>query len=193
MKLINHPNLNGLEKLIEIIDNSKSSNLIISIDGNSGAGKTYYSEILSTLYDSNIIHMDSFFLPVFLRTEKRLGEVAGNIHYERFEQEVLKNLKKEIFKYRVYDCKLRDYRGEVCLNKKKLTMVEGVYSQSHNFKEYYDVSASLICDKNTQIERIRQREGGETLKVFLEKWIPLEDKYFTANDIFEKSDILIET
>lgn len=182
-----------VNKFIDEIESRKENHLIISIDGNCGSGKTYYSKIISLIYDCNVIHMDSFFLPENLKTEKRLEEVAGNIHYERFEEEVLKNLKKEEYKYKVYDCKLKDFIDEVCVNKKRLTIIEGTYSHSHNFKEYYDLSVCFSVDEETQIERIRQREGDKKLKVFLEKWIPLEEQYFRDNDIFRKCDLLIET
>ena len=41
-------------------------------------------------------------------------------------------------------------------------------------------------------ERILRRNGGEKLEAFRRKWIPLEEAYFSAFDIENKCDIVIE-
>ena len=59
-----------------------------------------------------IIHMDDFFLPPKLRTEARLNEPGGNVHYERFMEEVVMKLRsEECFEYRIFDCHVMDYTG----------------------------------------------------------------------------------
>ena len=65
---------------------------VIAIDGRSGAGKTTLSQILSERLGASVVHMDDFFLPLSLRSDKRLSEAGGNVHYERFIEEVLPHI-----------------------------------------------------------------------------------------------------
>ena len=81
----------------------EKESIVIAVDGMSGAGKTTYAEELATKLDANVIHMDDFFLPFSLRTKERYQTPGGNIHYERFKEEVLNHLKKD-FSYRKFDC-----------------------------------------------------------------------------------------
>ena len=97
-------------KVNELLKTKKQ--VIISIDGCAASGKTTIAEKLSKLYSSDIIHMDHFFLPVELRTTERLNEPGGNIHYERFKEEVINNLGKP-FSYNVYNC------NKCCILRKK--------------------------------------------------------------------------
>ena len=49
--------------------------------------------------------MDDFFLPFELRTAERLKEPGGNVHYERFIDEVVSKLSAgEPFEYGVFRC-----------------------------------------------------------------------------------------
>ena len=43
-----------------------------------------------------------------------------------------------------------------------------------------------------QIENIRKRNGEEKLKVFMERWIPMEEIYFHTFGIKDKSDLVID-
>ena len=41
----------------------RESQVLVAIDGNSGAGKSRLAELLAEVYDCNVFHMDDFFLP----------------------------------------------------------------------------------------------------------------------------------
>ncbi len=189
---LNKKDLEIIKELLLYIDGRKNK-LIISIDGNSGAGKTYYSNILEKIYDCNVIHMDSFYLPKEPTGNDNLIRKAGNIDYIRFESEVLSCLSHENLTYRVFDCKSQEYLEEIKIRNKEITIIEGVYSQSDIFKKYYDLNVFMKCDRDKQISRIREREGDAGLKAFVEKWIPMEESYFNKTGINSCCDILIET
>ena len=54
-----------------------------------GSGKTTLANELSEMHNNiPIFHADDFFLLPELRTEERLNEPGGNIHYERMKAEV---------------------------------------------------------------------------------------------------------
>ncbi|MCL1786352.1 MAG: hypothetical protein FWG38_00075 [Defluviitaleaceae bacterium] len=62
---------------------------VIAIDGRAASGKSTLATALKDVIDGEVVHMDDFFLPKALRTEARMKEAGGNIHYERFLEEVV--------------------------------------------------------------------------------------------------------
>lgn len=169
------------------------SNIIIAIDGNSASGKTTLSNLLAKHYDCNIIHMDDFFLPLSLRTEERLALPGGNVHYERFLEEVTTPLARGgTITYRRFNCKKMDFDEEISLLPKPVTIVEGVYSMREEFRFVYDYTIFLSCPYEVQIERLRERNES-MLQNFISKWIPMENNYFQTLDIASHCQKQIQT
>lgn len=172
----------------------KRKHLIIAIDGRCGAGKTTLAAYLQEKYGCKVIHMDHFFLRPEQRTVERLSEPGGNIDYERFLAEVLEMLQKGIpFSYRPYDCKEQKLASPIAIEPGKVTVVEGSYACHPRFREYYDLKILLTVEKEEQLKRIERRNGKEQAAVFKEKWIPLEEKYFSSCDVEKTCDLLYET
>ncbi len=163
---------------------------VISIDGKSAAGKTTLAVSLQKVLGADIIHMDDFFLPMELRTKERLEEAGGNVHYERFMEEVLPFLsEKKPFSYRKFDCSTMEYGSEVKLGACPYRIVEGAYSAHPRFGDYADIKVFLDVKQETQTVRIMTRNGEEKLAIFLSKWIPMEEKYFAEFQIKERADM----
>jgi len=162
---------------------------IIAIDGHAASGKSTLAAGLKTVIGAEIIHMDDFFLPPGLRTQERLNQPGGNIHYERFIQEVLPNLPDmdKGFEYRIFNCNIMDYDGVRKIQPSKWRVVEGTYSHHPNFDEYMNTRVFTNIDPKTQMTRIVARNGDKLAEMFATKWIPMEIKYFAEFDIGEKS------
>ncbi len=168
-------------------------NIIIAIDGRCASGKTTLAAELSKKYDCNVIHMDDFFLRPEQRTAERLSMPGENIDHERFLEEVLLPLRSgKDFSYRPYDCKNGELGEPILVKAKPVNIVEGSYSCHNNLCEYYDYRIFMTIDENEQMKRIISRNGREAAKVFEEKWIPLEEKYFEAFDIKEKCELILK-
>ena len=181
----------------------QKKHVVIAIDGKCGAGKSTLANLLSEVYPCNLIHMDDFYLPADLRTEERLSEAGGNIHYERFATQVLPALKalrirdsqnaSEPFisvPYQVFDCHHMDYHIECpVITDKPLTIVEGSYSLRPEFRDAYDLKIFLDIPEKTQKERLLARNGEEAYKNFESKWIPMELRYFEAFQIKNHCDL----
>lgn len=166
-------------------------NAVVAIDGCAASGKTSLANALEQIFDSSIIHTDDFFLPQEFRTKRRYSEAGGNIHYERFIDEVINPLKNsESFEYRKFDCSTGDFAQVLKFNKKQLTIVEGAYSMHPKFQNYYDISVFLSIEKSEQEKRIKLRNP-EMLRDFFELWIPLENEYFRHYDIEKKCDFVL--
>ena len=178
-----------LEELAKLPDDKVK---VVAIEGKCGSGKTIYAKGLAALLVAGTIHMDDFFLPAELRTPERLNEAGGNIHYERFLEEVVPNLRNpEEFTYGRFDCGQMTIRGERRVDPAMLRIVEGSYSCHPKFGDYMDIRVFLDVDEEVQKNRLVDRDGEDVLERFENVWIPMEKKYFDAFDIPGKADVFI--
>lgn len=166
--------------------------LVIALDGRCASGKTTAAQVLAQKLQASVIHMDDFFLPVELRTEERLSVPGGNVHYERFREEVLGRLSgRGDFSYRSFDCSKMELGEERLVKGADLYIVEGAYSTHPALGNYMQLKIFSDVEREVQLQRIRERSGEGALKAFKERWIPLEEAYFAAYRIRETSDIVI--
>ena len=168
------------------------NDVIIAIDGMCASGKTTLAEELKTIFEGRVIHMDDFFLPLNLRTGERLGEPGGNIDYDRFILSVISHLDNEI-KYQPFICSKSDFGDEINLPKTSVTIIEGAYAMHPKFGEYYDYAIFLKINSMSQLERIERRNGKDKVDVFKNKWIKLENTYFSTFNIQKRANIIIDT
>jgi uridine kinase len=159
------------------------------IDGFCGAGKTTLAAQLSGLFSgAPVIHMDDFFLPFHLRTPDRLALPGGNVHHERFAEEVLAGLEAGGgFAYRRFDCATGRLEDRFCPHA-PLVIVEGSYSLHPALQPAWQrlgaVTVFLEVAEDEQLRRLARR-APEKLDAFVKRWIPLEKNYFQAYDIRE--------
>lgn len=167
---------------------------IIAIDGRCAAGKTTLAAQLAEELGGDVIHMDDFFLPPELRTPERRKEPGGNVHYERFLEEVLPKLREEeAFSYQRFDCSKMALGERIPVKNDGFVFVEGAYSCHPVLGDYMDLKVFLDIDAGEQTERIRKRNGEDRLQDFLQLWIPLEEAYFQAFSVEEKADCTIKS
>lgn len=181
--------------LSEITVRSKGKrHLLIAVDGRCAAGKTTLAAHLQRAYECNVIHMDHFFLRPEQRTARRLSEPGGNVDYVRFLNEVLFPLKRgEPFSYRPYDCDKQELAEAVRIEPRHINIIEGSYCCHPELFEYYDLRVFLTVSETEQLRRIRNRNSETVAAVFKEKWIPMEERYFSAYLIKERCDLCFDT
>ncbi|MDE5588626.1 MAG: hypothetical protein K2J60_05730 [Acetatifactor sp.] len=183
-----------IEKVLTALSGQSKDVTIIAIDGRCAAGKTTFAERLAELTGAGLIHMDDFFLPEEMRTDARLNEAGGNVHYERFAEEVLPALKSSAgFDYACFDCKSMTYGERQIVPAGTLRIVEGAYSCHPKFGDYMDIRIFFDIKALDQRARIKKRNGVDSLSVFLGKWIPWEEKYFTVYKIKERADVIFNS
>lgn len=177
----------GLLPLLTAIDRSLAvrPSVLLAIEGGAGSGKSTLAAELAELYpDVNVFHADDFFLRPEQRTEARYAQPGGNLDRERLEAEILQPLRQgEAAVYRPFDCHALALRQPVTAPQRRLNIVEGSYSFHPELQPYYDLSVFLDVTPETRLQRILARNGPEWAKVFLERWVPLEETYFHATDI----------
>lgn len=165
---------------------------VLAIDGRSASGKTTLARQLSGILGADVVHMDDFFLPPELRTDARYAEPGGNVHYERFRQEILPHLREpEAFSYRVFDCSIMKYGKSTEIRSKPWRIVEGAYSLNPKFGDYADLKIFYDIAPEEQIRRIRLRNGERGLRMFRTRWIPLEEKYIECCHPDRRADLVL--
>ena len=153
--------------------------VVVSIDGMCGSGKSTLGRILEEVYNCNLFHMDDFFLRPEQRTPERFAEPGGNVDYERFKEEILDHIADpEGFTYQVYNCGIQALDGYVTVPYKKLNIIEGAYSNHPYFGAPYDLKFLCEITPEEQFARIMKRNGPEMLERFKAVWIPMENRYF---------------
>lgn len=182
-------------KKIEIeLDSAKTQlPFIVAIDGMSASGKTTLGNQLQEQFpDSNLFHMDDFFLQPHQRTPERLTEIGGNVDYERFQKEVLSQLQDANgLSYRKYDCQTQTLSPLQHVEWKPLVIIEGAYSHHPYFGNLYNLRIFYEISSAEQRKRILKRNGAKMLERFETEWIPKENQYFNYYKIKEKSGLLL--
>lgn len=172
-----------------LLEKEKDRNvpIIVAIDGMAGSGKSTLGAILKEIYDSNLFHMDDYFLQSYQRTEERLAEPGGNVDYERFKEEIYDKLdSQDEFTYQKYDCSKQALGDFVKVSPTKLNIIEGAYSTHPYFKDRADLMFFMEIPDQVQIYRIGARNGEWMLQRFIKEWIPMEHRYFEEFGIRNK-------
>ena len=104
--------------------------------------------------------------------------------------EVLPSLTRgEAVLYRPFDCGTQTLLPPVTVEKRPLTVVEGVYSTHPAFGTYYDLAVFLDISSEHQRARIIRRNPPFLAERFFGEWIPLENRYFEKTSIRDRADL----
>ena len=171
---------------------AKKGRAVAAIDGDAAAGKTTLAAALCEAFGGACVHMDDFFLPPELRTAERLAAPGGNVHAERFLEEVAPRLGKGAFVYRRFDCARMAPAETVRVPDAPLVVVEGSYSMLPALRGYYDLTVFLSVDADEQMRRVTARSP-EKAEAFRTRWIPMEKAYHRAFAVRGACDFCFET
>lgn len=186
-----------IKKEIEqgLLAKGDNSPYVIAIDGMSASGKTTLGKLLHEEFsDSNLFHIDDYFLQAHQKTPERLAEVGGNVDYERFMEEIIFHLgDADGFCYHTYDCHTLTLSSQIYSSQKPLVIIEGSYSQHPYFEGAYDLRIFCETSEEEQMKRIVKRNGLQMSERFVNEWIPKENMYFKTYCIKENSCFLYTT
>ena len=171
----------------------RKERVIVAIDGQCGSGKTTLAARLQKDLDCRVFHMDDFFLRPQQRTAERFAQPGENVDHERFLEEVLLPLRSgQPVTYRPFSCAQQQLGAPVTAAPCRLAIVEGAYACHPALWDSYDLRVFLTVDAAEQLRRIEARSGPEKLRMFRDRWIPLEESYFTAFDLPARCDMALK-
>lgn len=166
---------------------------LIGIDGPCASGKTTLAQRIAEATGAQVIHADDFFLPHVMKTHGRMAQPGGNVHHERFADEVTSGIASgQRFEYGVYRCSEGRITEKKTVVPQGVIIVEGSYSLHPEMKIAYDLKIFVEAPEEIRLKRIRERNGEAALEIFKSKWIPLESAYFEFFGIKEECEIIIE-
>ena len=166
---------------------------LIALDGRCASGKTTLAARLQVACGCGVVHLDDFFLRPEQRTRERYAAPGENVDHERFLAEVLLPLRRgETAVYRPYDCAGQRLADPVRAEPSPILVAEGSYSCQAALWPHYDLRIFLTVPPEEQLRRILARNGAQAAKVFRTRWIPLEERYFSAYRIAERCDLRFE-
>lgn len=171
-----------------------SSRTVLAIDGRCASGKSTAAMLICDIFDGDTVHMDDFFLPPELRSAERLAEDGGNLHRERFIEEVIPHLRDmREFTYRSFMCGSAATYADVprTVRPAEIIVCEGSYALHPEFGNYYDMAIFSDVDPDEQLHRIYERDGEYLLKRFINEWIPMEERYFERFSIRRRCDYVV--
>lgn len=155
---------------------------LVALDGRCAAGKTTLAAAICTAFPGTVtVHMDDFYLPAARRTPQRMAQPGGNIHWERFLEEVLLPMGRgQAFVYTPFSCQSQALQPGTVLTPGRLNIIEGSYSCLPALRPHYALRVFLDVERAEQLRRIEARGGAEALAAFQKQWIPREEAYFAA-------------
>ena len=181
----------GLEAVMDLLRAHPAAR--VAIDGRCAAGKSTLAAQLAERTGAALLHMDDFFLRPQQRTPARYAEPGGNVDRERFMQEVLQPLcLGQDVVYRPFDCARQALGPAKTVPHRPLTIVEGTYALHPALRGAYDLRVMLTADPRTQRRRLARRNPA-LLQTFLDKWIPLEEAYFTGCAVAACCTLVVDT
>ena len=167
--------------------------VVVGIDGMCASGKSTLGAMLAEVYDGNLFHADDYFLPVKMRTAHRLSESGGNMHRERLLEEVLLPLERGApVVTRRFDCGKMALEAPVEHTPRRVNIVEGSYSLHPALRDFYTLKIALRTAPDTQLDRLKARDPGRIYD-YVNRWLPLENRYFDASGMYAAADLVIET
>ena len=166
---------------------------VVAIDGRCASGKSTLAARIGERLDIPVVHMDHFFLRPAQRTKERLAKPGENVDHERLLREVLEPLLAgEAPSYQPYSCRTGELGEPIALKHSPVVLVEGSYSCHPTLWPCYRRRIFLTVDPEEQLRRIEQRDGPEQLKAYQERWIPMEERYFSAFHVEDRCDYQFE-
>ena len=182
-------NIGKIKNLVN--DKKLTGQVVISIDGPCGGGKTTIAREIEKELGYNILHMDDFYLPFNKRDKNWMNIIAGHMDYDRLIENVIKPYKdKKKTNYISYDCHSDKYLHEIPIDLDKFLVIEGSYTSNPRLDEYVNAKIFVDIDKDEQVKRLTKRNP-DVVDKFIAMWVPFENRYFEELKIKDISDLVI--
>ena len=133
-----------------------------------------------------------FVIPHALKTPGRLAVPGGNCDAERLAGEAAAPFKEgRPVRYRRYDCMNDCLLPSETLPETRVLILEGSYCNLPAIRKFADIRLFLDAPREIRERRLARRESAASLRQFHEKWIPLEDAYFSAYRLPDEGCVVI--
>ena len=137
----------------------------LAIDGCRASGKTYLSELLSGIFICQVFHTRDFFLP-----EHECTTWINSMDSDQLAQA------------------LAIARAD---GGNRLLVAEGLFSAQPKLRPLYGFTAALKIAPEHELHRLKKSLSLRDMKLFSERWLPMEQKYINETALFDYADVVI--
>ncbi|MBO4298911.1 MAG: hypothetical protein J5998_08915, partial [Clostridia bacterium] len=170
-----------LPVIARITREASGRRLLVTLDGPCASGKTTLAARLADALDAAVVHTDDFVIPHKQKTPERLAVPGGNCDAERLESEVLRPWASgQTVIYHTYDCQADRLRPPETLPDAGVLILEGSYCNLPTLRRYAGIRLFMSTPPDVCLARLERRESPASLRNFRDRWIPLENAYFSA-------------
>jgi uridine kinase len=166
---------------------------LIAIDGHGGAGKSTLARALAAAWpQALVIEMDDFYRPLAEREEPPASHGA-DLDLERLVEQVLDPFHSgRAGRYQRYDWEEDRLTTWHDVPARAVILLEGVYSNSQRVRGFLDYSIWVDCPYDVRLRRGVERDGERMRGVWVEEWMPAEDRYVLAQRPDATADLLVD-
>ena len=184
----------SIDKLLDKIRilREEYKSFLVAIDGHGASGKSRLSKELVQL-DSQIslIHFDDFYFSNNVDFGHSINLPAFD--WRRLEREVLIPIKNgENTQYQRFNWELNKLDTWIDVKSETIVLVEGVSSINSRIRDYFDFKIWVDCPLDIRLERAKERDGMDTMELWINDWIPRENNYVISDRPYEYADIIID-
>ncbi len=177
------------ELILELLQKKPSEPVFVAIDGEIGAGKSYFANLMHEKHCLSVVHTDDFYKPGF--DPKKPPVFDGNIDFERLCREVFFQT-SDIFSYGVFDCFVQTNVCQRMIDARKPIIIEGTYSLHPRISQRYSLKLFFETAEDVRDNRISAR-GPDAEKRLTNIWIPASKRYFEHYKIKERCHAVVKT
>jgi uridine kinase len=166
---------------------------LVGIDGLGGSGKSTLAEALRRRLPqpADVVHLDDFYRPSDVRPKVPLD--SGDLFdWRRLREEVLEPVQAgEMASYRRFDWASDSIDPRpVSLPGIGSVVVEGVGVLRRELREMFGARLFVDCPRDVRLARGLARDGQDARSVWVDLWMPAEDRYLRAHRPDDAADLV---
>ena len=168
--------------------------ILIGIDGPGASGKsTLASLLVNRLSKAEIVQVDDFYLPTPMRAS-RVGEVGARFDLPRLAEHVVRPAASgRGLRYQRYDWDRDSLWDWIELPADVPVIVEGVYCLQLDLRPPYTYTIFCQGDSEVRLRRGLERDGEEARALWVDEWMPEEDRYVSAEHPDDFATLLVDS
>ncbi|WP_424215253.1 uridine kinase family protein [Streptomyces sp. BI20] len=169
---------------------------LVGVDGAGGSGKSTLARALAEAIGAEVVHVDDFYLPSGLRPAGAAAEEPGAFFdLARLRAEAVAPLAAgREARFHRYDWDAdAPAAEETVVAAGRPVVVEGVHALHRSLRGLYTFRIHCEAARETRLRRGLERDGEAARSMWVDVWMPAEDRYLAAHRPQDCADVLIST
>ncbi|MFF4317862.1 uridine kinase [Streptomyces sp. NPDC001568] len=187
------PDIEELAATVRAAAAEQGRAVLVGIDGPGAAGKSTLAALLADrLGPATVVHIDDFYLTSADRHLVDAGAIAAHFDLRRLHEQVLRPAAAGAgVSYQRYDWD-RDRLAEwTALPPGTPLVVEGVHALHADLRHLYTYRVFCDAPRDLRLSRGLERDGEEARSLWVDEWMPAEDRYLAAHTPHHCADVVL--